>query len=76
MARYNGGQQSDEGQFIEFTETTGVRLRPWSIRYASPAELDSMAAAAGLRCIDRWESFAGEAFTDDSNRHVSVYALA
>ena len=25
-----------------------VRLRPWSIRYAPPAELDAMAAAAGL----------------------------
>ena len=25
-----------------------VRLRPWSIRYCTPAELDAMAAAAGL----------------------------
>ncbi len=73
VAKYDGGQQSAEGQFIEFTETGGVRLRPWCIRYASPAELDSMAAAAGLRCRNRWETFAGEAFTTDSDRHVSVY---
>ena len=30
-----------DGQFVEFTEAGGVRLRPWSIRYATPAELDA-----------------------------------
>ena len=73
VAQYDGAQQSAEGQFIEFTEQGGVRLRPWSIRYASPGHLDEMAAAAGLRCRDRWRSFAGDPFTDDSTRHVSVY---
>lgn len=76
VARYDGDQQSAEGQFIEFTETGGVRLRPWSIRYASPTELDAMATAAGLQCRERWETFAGDTFTADSNRHVSVYGLA
>ena len=28
--------QSAEGQFVELTEAGGVRLRPWSIRYATP----------------------------------------
>jgi hypothetical protein len=74
-ARYNGIDQTAEGQFIEFTETGGVRLRPWSIRYASPGELDDMAADAGLVLRERWESFDGEPFTDVSARHVSVYAL-
>ncbi|CAB4884269.1 unannotated protein [freshwater metagenome] len=76
VARYDGVQQTAEGQFIEFTESGGVRLRPWSIRYAPPTELDQMAASAGLRCAERWETFAGEPFTDDSARHVSVYRLA
>jgi len=75
VIRYTG-EQRVEGQFVEFTEAGGVRLRPWSIRYASPAELDAMAAAAGLQLRDRWESFSGDDFTPDSARHVSVYGLA
>ena len=43
------------GQFVELTEAGGVRLRPWSLRYAPPAELDAMAAAAGLG----WSAAAG-----------------
>ncbi len=74
-ARYNGVDQTAEGQFIEFTESGGVRLRPWSIRYASPGELDEMAVEAGFVLRERWESFDGELFTDASARHVSVYAL-
>ena len=74
VARYDGDEQSAEGQFVEFTETGGVRLRPWSIRYTSPSQLDDMAAAAGLSCRHRWQTFAGDPFTPDSTRHVSVYA--
>ena len=36
------------GQFVEITETGGVRLRPWSIRWATPEQLDAMAASAGF----------------------------
>ena len=74
VARYDGDEQSAEGQFVEFTETGGVRLRPWSIRYTSPSQLDDMAAAAGLSCRHRWQTFARDPFTPDSTRHVSVYA--
>jgi hypothetical protein len=66
--------QRAEGQFIEFTEAGGVRLRPWAIRYSTPAELDAMAARAGLALRDRWAGFDRAAFTDDSPAHVSVYA--
>jgi SAM-dependent methyltransferase len=76
VTRYDGDQQLAEGQFIEITEHGGVRLRPWSIRYASPAELDAMATAAGLLVKHRWESFELEPFTNDSPRHVSVYSRA
>lgn len=68
-------QQLAAGQFVELTEAGGVRLRPWSIRYAGPAELDSMAESAGFRLEHRWRSFAREPFADDSERHVSVYRL-
>jgi hypothetical protein len=72
---HDGEDQRAEGQFVELTEAAGVRLRPWSIRYASPDELDSMAAAAGLVLRSRWGDFDRRTFTDNSDRHVSVYSL-
>jgi SAM-dependent methyltransferase len=68
--------QKAEGHFVELTELGGVRLRPWSIRYAPPAELDEMASAAALVLRDRWEGFDRAPFTPDSERHVSVYCRA
>lgn len=53
-----------------------VRTRPVRIRYSYPAELDSMAAEAGLRLAHRWGGWAREPFTADSGAHVSVYVRA
>jgi len=66
-------EQRAAGQFIELTESGGVRLRPWSIRYAPPAQLDAMAASAGLALRERYEDVARTPFTADSASHVSVY---
>ena len=68
--------QRADGQFVEFTETGGVRLRPWSIRWATPEQLDAMAAAAGLTLADRWEDMTMAPFDDDSAAHVSVYVMS
>lgn len=65
--------QSAAGQFVELTEAGGVRLRPWSIRYSTPAQLDDYARAAGFTLEQRWESFGRTPFDDESARHVSVY---
>jgi SAM-dependent methyltransferase len=65
--------QLAEGQFVEITEAGGVRLRPWSIRYSSPGELDEMATDVGFHVEHRWASFAREPFDTDSQRHVTVY---
>ena len=73
VARHDGTSSQTEGQFIEFTESGGVRLRPWSIRTALPGELDEMAAEAGLVLHARWETAAGEPFDGHSDRHLSVY---
>ncbi len=67
--------QRSEGQFVEFTESGGVRLRPWAIRWATPEQLDAMAVAAGLRPTDRWADMAGAPFDDDSVAHVSAYRV-
>jgi SAM-dependent methyltransferase len=67
--------QVAEGQFVEISEAGGVRLRPWSIRYSAPRELDDMARDAGFVLEHRWESFGDRQFHSDSPRHVSVYRL-
>ncbi len=65
--------QRAEGQFVQFTESDGVRLRPWAIRWSTPAQLDAMAERAGLVLRDRAMDMAGMPFTPDSEQHVSVY---
>lgn len=65
--------QTAEGHFVEITEAGGVRLRPWSIRYATPAQLDEMAAAAGLTLAERWADWSGTPFDERSERHISLY---
>ena len=66
-------EQRVDAQLIELTEAGGVRLRPASIRYAAPAELDAMAGAAGFELGERWEDFAQAPFAADSAQHVTVY---
>lgn len=65
--------QRAEGQYVDITEAGGVRLRPWSIRWVTPAQLDEMAHAAGLELLHRWEDFAQAEFDGESPRHVSVF---
>ncbi len=66
--------QHVDGQFVEFTESGGVRLRPWSIRYSYPDELDQMALRCGLRLKHRWANMSQKPFTEESETHVSVYS--
>ena len=53
-------QQTITGQHIHVTEQ-GIRLRPWHLRYARPAELDAMADAAGLALAWRHADWDGDA---------------
>ena len=64
--------QTVTGSVVSLTEE-GIRLRPWRIRWATPAELDGMAAAAGLRRAERWADWDRHPFDDDSPRHVTLY---
>jgi SAM-dependent methyltransferase len=76
VSRHSPDGQQASGQFVEFTESGGVRLRPWSVRWATVEQLDVMAAAAGFDREERFGSMSGEPFTDDSAQHVTVYRLA
>jgi SAM-dependent methyltransferase len=73
---HHAADQRAEGQFVEFTEAGGVRLRPWAIRWADPDQLDAMAAQSGLRLHERWADYDHSPFDTTSERHVSVYVVA
>jgi SAM-dependent methyltransferase len=66
--------QTITGQHVHITES-GIRLRPWHLRYATPEQLDELAAGAGLTLAWRAGGWEGEPFTDDSDVHVSAYRL-
>jgi len=76
VSTHRPAEQCAEGQFVQFVDGAPVRLRPWSIRYAAPTELDAMATTAGLVLKHRWEDVAGTPFVADSPRHVSIYRRA
>jgi len=74
ISRHHGADQLLEGQFVEFSEEQGVRLRPWSIRYATIDQLDAMATAAGLEVTARFNDASRSAFDATSGRHLTVYS--
>jgi SAM-dependent methyltransferase len=61
------------GQHVQITEA-GIRLRPWVLHYESPEGVDELAAAAGLRLVERHAGWRGEPFSSASATHVSCYA--
>lgn len=73
--RHDPDAQEAWSSFVEMTPTGNV-FRPCHVRYATPAQIDAMAADAGLVVDDRWETWDGRSFTEDSPTHVSVYRAA
>ena len=63
------------GQIVDLVHGEPVRLRPFVLRYSTPAELDAFAERAGLRLAERYANFDREPFDDESSFHVSVYRL-
>lgn len=69
-------RQLVDGQHVELRDGQPVRLRPYSLRYSTPAELDAFADAAGLVLDHRLEDVGGAPFDPAASpRHVSVYRL-
>ncbi|RRI01774.1 class I SAM-dependent methyltransferase [Mesorhizobium tamadayense] len=52
---------------------TSVRRLPQRVRYVYHQELDTMAECVGLELTERWGDWARGAFTERSERHISVY---
>lgn len=64
--------QTISGSTISIS-ASGITLRPWHIRWATPRQLDAMAAAAGLVLAHRWAGWERVDHVPDDPRHVSVY---
>jgi SAM-dependent methyltransferase len=73
--RHDPERQQAWSSFVEMTPE-GNRFRPCVIRYATPDQLDEMAAGAGLTLGDRWADWNRNPFATDSARHVSRYEVA
>jgi len=63
------------GQHVEIRDGS-VRLRPWRVRYLSPAQLDALASACGLVRVERWGGWDRRAFDDSCQSHVTLYRRA
>jgi 2-polyprenyl-3-methyl-5-hydroxy-6-metoxy-1,4-benzoquinol methylase len=69
----NYSAQRIDVQEILLTET-GIRLVPHVMAYLSTAQLDEMAAACGLRLVDRWADWSRSAWTPDAAITISMFA--
>jgi SAM-dependent methyltransferase len=54
----------------------GVEYSSGPFRYVWPSELDLMARLAGMGLVERWSGWRREAFTNESRKHISVWAKA
>jgi SAM-dependent methyltransferase len=70
--RYDAADQTIEGQYVDIT-SAGIVLRPIHIRYLFPAQLDELAAAAGLTLEHRYANWRRDPFDEHSEQHVSLY---
>ena len=71
----NTEEQTITGQHIEIRES-GIRLRPWFLRYLELDQLDAIAIANGMRLHERWAGWRRQQFTAEAEMHVSLYRPA
>lgn len=73
VARHDADTQRITGHHVELTESGGVRLRPWLVRYLTVDQCDRLAGRAGLTLATRWADWTGAPFDPAAGRHVSCY---
>ena len=64
--------QTIQGQHVGISDA-GITMRPWLLRWTTPAQLDEMAAVAGLVLAERVADWDRSPFADDGDKHISVY---
>lgn len=75
VSRNDPDRQTVAGHHVELRDGEPVRLRPWLVRYATPDQLDTMAADAGLRLAERCADWSGTPADGSEPAVVSVYRL-
>jgi len=65
-------RQTILGQHVDIRDE-GVRLRPWLLRWSTADQLDSFAAAAGMKREERYADWELAPFTATSTSHITVY---
>jgi SAM-dependent methyltransferase len=75
LGRYDTAAQRITTQIVTLDEQ-GAALRPVALRYCWPAELDLMAAQAGLALRERYGDWDRRPFGPASGKHISVYRRA
>lgn len=76
VSRHDHQSQRITGQFVDISSESGVVLRPWSVRYWTPEQLDARAAAAGLSLQSRFADGNRTTYDSDNARHISTYIRA
>lgn len=69
---YDVATQAMSSNYVRVNDGRG-EFRTIPFRYVWPAELDLMARLAGLELRERWEDWTRRPFTNESDRHVSVW---
>ena len=72
VSQHDSTAQTVSGQHIHLSES-GIRMRPWHLRYATPEQLDEMAETAGLGLLWRQADWSGGRFDDQADAHISAY---
>jgi SAM-dependent methyltransferase len=75
VSRADPVRQEALGQYVDITEQ-GISLRPWHIRWATPEQLDAMAADVGLELVERWSGWDRTPFAAGDPTHIARYRRA
>ena len=71
---HDAATQTIRGQHIDIS-ADGITMRPWMLRYLTPAQLDDMFTGAGFILERRMASWDGSPFDASAEMHISVYRL-
>jgi len=74
VSKHDAGSQRIVGQHVEIT-ASGIRMRPWMLRYLTPAQLDELFEPAGFVLESRHSGWRNEPFDPAGEVHVSVFRL-
>ena len=67
--------QTITGQHVDITES-GIRMRPWLLRWTTPTQLDELAEQSGLKLVERYGSWNESPFDPYGDLAISVYERA